>query len=122
MGQVCRWLLTKRLALFNYINTSSNPVQSAPPPQWWIVIAGISALTDLINPTFVKLQSPNLLVSTQTEALQALAVDIAAMIGIRLQEDDDVMPGVERCKGGIAELFTKDLVNRTEESHSLWDC
>jgi hypothetical protein len=29
---------------------------------------------------------------------------------------------LERCKGGIAELFTGDLVNRTEESHSLWDC
>jgi hypothetical protein len=29
---------------------------------------------------------------------------------------------VERCKGGIAELFTGDLVNRTEESKLLWDC
>jgi hypothetical protein len=29
---------------------------------------------------------------------------------------------VERCKGRIAELVTGDLVNRTEESYSLWDC
>jgi hypothetical protein len=28
----------------------------------------------------------------------------------------DVEKKVERCKGGIAELFTGDLVNRTEES------
>jgi hypothetical protein len=34
----------------------------------------------------------------------------------------DLRALVERCKGGIAELFTGDLVNRTEESHSLWDC
>jgi hypothetical protein len=29
---------------------------------------------------------------------------------------------MERCKGGIAELFTGDLFNRTEESKLLWDC
>jgi hypothetical protein len=29
---------------------------------------------------------------------------------------------VERYKGRIAELVTGDLVNRTEESYSLWDC
>jgi hypothetical protein len=34
----------------------------------------------------------------------------------------DVEKKVERCKGGIAELFTGDLVNRTEESKLLWDC
>src|SRR5207248_4827728 len=52
MGNVCKWLLAKRIVLFEYINAAENPVNSAPPNWWWIVIASISALTDLINPVF----------------------------------------------------------------------
>lgn len=83
MGNVCKWLLAKRVVLFEYINTAENPVNSAPPDWWWIVIAGISALTDLINPVFVKLQSPNLLLSTQSALLDTLSTDICTMIGVR---------------------------------------
>ena len=83
MGNVCKWLLAKRIVLFEYINAAENPVDSAPPDWWWIVIAGISALTDLINPVFVKLQAPNLLLSTQSALLDMLSTEICAMIGIR---------------------------------------
>ena len=34
-------------------------VISEPLDWWWIVIAGISALMELINPVFVKVQAPN---------------------------------------------------------------
>jgi len=56
MGIACKWLLDKRVALFEYITTAPKPITSAPPNWWWIIIAGIGALTvDLINPVFVKL-------------------------------------------------------------------
>ena len=91
MGIVCKWLLDKRVALFEYINTATKPVTSAPPNWWWIIVAGISALTDLINPVFIKLQAPNLLVSVQATLLDALAVDITTMLGISSWEEGVVL-------------------------------
>ena len=52
------------------------------PSWWWIIIAGISVLTDLINPVFVKLQTPNLLVSAQAALWDSLAIDVSTMLGI----------------------------------------
>ena len=83
MGQVCNWFLAKRINLFEYIESAEQLISSAPPQWWWIVIAGISALTDIINPTFVKLQSPSLLLSVQSTLLDELAVEISTLIGIR---------------------------------------
>ena len=31
MGNVCKWLLTKRIVLFEYINAAEDPIHSAPP-------------------------------------------------------------------------------------------
>src|SRR5205085_12558870 len=89
MGIVCKWLLDKRVALFKYINTATKPIPSAPPNWWWIIIAGISALTDLINPVFIKLQTLNLLVSTQASLLDSLTVDISTMLGISNWENEE---------------------------------
>ena len=75
MGNVCKWLLAKRIVLFEYIDVAEDPVNSAPPNWWWIIITGISALTDLINPVFIKLQAPNLLLSTQLALLDMLSTD-----------------------------------------------
>jgi hypothetical protein len=83
MGKVCKWLLTHRITLFEYINSSAKPVSTAPPDWWWVVIAGISALTEIINPVFVKLQAQNLLISTQSALLSTLATEISTMIGIQ---------------------------------------
>ena len=83
MGKVCKWLLAKCIALFEYINSATNPVSMAPPDWWWVVIAGISALTEIINPVFVKLQAQNLLISTQSALLDGLSMDICAMVGIQ---------------------------------------
>jgi len=89
MGHVCKWLLDKRVALFEYIHTAAKPVTSAPSNWWWIIIAGIKALTDLINPVFVKLQAPNILVSAQAELLDTLAVDVSMMLGISNWEGEE---------------------------------
>ena len=48
-----------------------------------MVIAGISALTKVINPVFVKLQAQSLLVSAQAALLSDLATEISTMIGIQ---------------------------------------
>ena len=90
MGNVCKWLLTKRINLFKYINTAEKPVISAPPDWWWIVIAGISALMELINPVFVKLPAPNLLISMQSSLLDILSIEICTIIGIQRFSDEDV--------------------------------
>jgi hypothetical protein len=91
MGHVCTWILDKRIALFEYIDTAAKPVTSAPPTWWWVIIAGIKALTDLINPVFTKLQGPDLLLSVQAELLDFLAVDIATMLGISTWAEGDVL-------------------------------
>ena len=46
-------------------------------------------MTDLINPVFIKLQTPNLLVSTQASLLDSLAVDISTMLGISNWENEE---------------------------------
>ena len=83
MGNVCKWLLMKRIDLFQHIKSAETPILSTPPNWWWIVIAGINELTDIINPTFVKLQSPTLLVSVQSSLLDELATNISVVVGIR---------------------------------------
>ena len=93
MGNVCKWLLTKRINLFKYINTAEKPVISAPPDWWWIVIADISALTELINPVFVKLQAPNLLISTQSSLLEVLSTEICTIIEIPGYFSDEDVAG-----------------------------
>ena len=81
MGKVCEWLLLKRIRLLEYIDNSTNPALVAPPVWWWIVIHGIGALTEIINPVFTNLQSNNLLILTQTTLLDELAVDICNAVG-----------------------------------------
>jgi len=94
MGKVCEWLLAKRIPLFEYIKSAEKPVSTAPPDWWWVVIAGISALTQIINPVFVKLQAQNLLISTQSALLDGLAMDICAMVGIKGPFSDEELVGL----------------------------
>jgi hypothetical protein len=93
MGDVCEWMLAHQDPLFNYMDTAASegdPVTTAPRSWWWVVIAGISALTDIINPVFKQLQSPTLLVSTQRAILNTLAVNISKMLGISLIGDAEL--------------------------------
>ena len=90
MGIVCKWLLSKRIEIFEYFDDTEITVEWAPPDWWWIVVAGISALTELINPVFTKLQAPDLLVSAQSMLLDNLSTEISAAVGVRVR---DVDPG-----------------------------
>ena len=89
MRKVCKWLLAKRIVLFEYINSAAKSVSTAPPDWWWVVVAGISALTEIINSVFVKLQAQNLIISTQSALLDELAMNICAMVGIKGPVSDE---------------------------------
>src|SRR5205809_5922956 len=45
-------------------------VENTPPHYWCIIVAAMAAITNVINITFVKLQSKDLLVSKQLENWQ----------------------------------------------------
>jgi hypothetical protein len=81
MGKVCKWLLAKRICLFQYITDAAPP--HCPPFWWWIIIAAIDALTEQVNIVFTKLQAKDLLVSQQTAEL----VNLASLICIQVRVD-----------------------------------
>ena len=54
-------------------------VENTPPHYWWIIVATMAAITSVVNITFVKLQSKDLLVSQQLEELRELAARIAVV-------------------------------------------
>ena len=53
-----------------------------PPDWWWVVIAGINALTVQVNIVFIKLQAKDLLVSQQSAELTYLTSLICIQVGI----------------------------------------
>ena len=81
MGNVCTWLLEKRIRLFQYLK-EEKPSQT-PPDWWWVVIAGINALTAQVNIVFIKLQAKDL-VSQQSAELTCLAGPLASLICIQV--------------------------------------
>ena len=92
MGNICTWLLEKRLRLFEYFE-KYEPVQT-PPNWWWVVVAGINALTAQVNIVFTKLQAKDLLVSQQSVELTHLTSLICIQVGVdgpHSQEELDVL-------------------------------
>src|SRR5271169_5626080 len=77
IGKVVKWLLNKWIQIVNYSDSLSEPFDHLPPDWWWVVVAGIHAVTEYINPTFVKLQGRTLLVSQQTAILVELGEDLS---------------------------------------------
>ena len=60
-------------------------------------------MTEIINPVFVALQAPNLLLSTQATLLDTLAVDICNAIGIDGPHDAEIIADLDdkfHCKFG----------------------
>src|SRR5579859_2293899 len=111
-GTVSTWFLAKRIQIFEYINAAETAVEEAPPVWWWIIIAGISALTDIINPVFVKLQAQNLLVSTQSTMLEGLGINICTAAGVDGPFTDDeirAMPQRFRCTHGGGQSVMRTL-------------
>jgi hypothetical protein len=86
MGIVCKWMVEKRTSLLDYMAVaalSGNPIACKPSHWWWVIITGISALTDsLIDPVFTKLQDPTLLLLAQRVILTSLAIDISTLLRI----------------------------------------
>ena|SRR5579859_4046865 len=98
MEKVCKWLLTRCIALFEYINSAMKTVSTAPPDWWWVVIDGISALTEVINPVFIKLQAQILLISVQSALLETLSLEICTMVGIQGPvPEDELYWGIQCC-------------------------
>jgi hypothetical protein len=85
MGNVCDWFLQYRVRLLQFARENSNistVAENTPPHYWWIIVAAVAAITSVVNITFVKLQSKDLLVSQQLEELRELAVQICSGVGV----------------------------------------
>ena len=80
MGNVCMWLLERRVRFFQYLK-EEKPLQT-PPNRWWVVIAGINALTVQVNIIFIKLQAKDLLLSQQSTELTHLASLICIQVSV----------------------------------------
>ena len=87
MGDTCDWFLEHRIRLLSYFKTpqtqSSTAHAYSPPLWWWIVAAAVRAVTEVVNITFVKLQSKDMLVSQQLEELSNLASLVCSLTGVR---------------------------------------
>jgi hypothetical protein len=82
MGNVSAWLLAKRIQIINYSDSLTEPLDELPPNWWWVVVAGIAAVTEYVNPVFIKLQGRDLLISQQTALLSTLADDLSILVGV----------------------------------------
>src|SRR5436309_6244109 len=86
MGNTCKWLLEKRIALFEYF-AKDDPTQ-APPSRWWVVVGAVCALSEQVNIVVVKLQGKDLLLSQQKVELKQLA----ALILVQIEVDGPLSP------------------------------
>lgn len=80
---MAKWLLDKRLQIVDYSASLDKPLDRLPPDWWWVILAGIQAITEYVNVTFVKLQGRSLLVSEQAAELNKLGGDLAVHVGIQ---------------------------------------
>ena len=60
-----------------------------PDDVWWVLVAAINTVTELVNVVFVKLQGKTLLIAQQTAILAKLADDITILTGIEGPFDED---------------------------------
>ena len=65
------------------------PLEHFPDDAWWILVAAINAITELVNVVFVKLQGKTLLIAQQTAILVKLADDITILTGTDGPFDED---------------------------------
>lgn len=65
------------------------PLEHFPDDAWWILVAAINAITELVNIVFVILQGKTLLIAQQTAILVKLADDITILTGIEGPFDED---------------------------------
>lgn len=86
---MAEWLLENQIPIFNYNAGLKEPLNCLLPQWWWVIIAVVKAVTDYVNPVFVKLQGKTLLISQQTAILSQLADELTIMAGIDGPFNDD---------------------------------
>ena len=82
MMKVSKWLLRKRIDIYNYNVSLKDPLDYIPPDWWWVFVAAINAITELVNAVFVQLQGKTLLISQQMTILTKLMNDIIILTDI----------------------------------------
>jgi len=82
MGEICAWLMTHNVEIFDFINSQEKPILQMPQDWWWILVAAIKRINQHVNITFRKLQSKDLVLSQQREELEHLALALCDDIGI----------------------------------------
>ena len=78
LGYTCKWLLEHRVTIVQYI--AEDDPNRTPSNWWWVAVAGVSAISEQVNITLIKLQGSNLLISQQKQELDNLAAIICAQI------------------------------------------
>ena len=64
LGYTCKWLFERRVRILQYI-AEDDP--SHARPNWWqVVIAGVSAISEQVNITFIKLPEQKILFTIKT--------------------------------------------------------
>ena len=99
-----KWLLDKWIQIVNYSDSLSEPFDNLPPDWWWVVVAGIHAVTEYVNPMFVKLQGCTLLVSQQKAILAKLREDLSIHVGIEgpFNTPTEIQQAIELAGGCIS--------------------
>ena len=78
--------------------TEQNHPDMLPTDEWWVITFLVSPAIDLINVTFIVLQSRSLLITQQEELINVLIGSLVAMFNIEIVEpnmDDDTAGDVE---------------------------
>ena len=101
MGHVSKWLLEKRIQIVEYSDSLDQPFNRLPPDWWWVIVAGIKAVIEYINPVFVKLQGRTLLISQQTTILVKLADDLSIHVGIEGPFDIEEIAAISTAVAGF---------------------
>ena len=105
MGKVSKWLLEKRIQIVEYSDSLRRPLNRLPPDWWWVIVAGIKAVTEYVNPVFVKLQGRTLLVSQQTAILAKLADDLSILVGMEGPFDPEEILAINAANGGFNSTY-----------------
>jgi len=95
----------------------NEPLQT-PPTWWWVVIAGINALTVQVNIIFTKLQAKDLLVSQQSAELVNLASLICIQVGVDGPHSSEELTALDDTTNFI---FSRRSVSRYNVIQYLFD-
>jgi hypothetical protein len=91
LGRLLTFFKQNRRMLVEY--TTTNRPEQTPTSAWWVTTFAVSPAIDVVNSTFVILQSRSLLISQQEQHVHALIATLTTMLGVQVEEDladDDV--------------------------------